>query len=284
MIVQYRPPRNNRRAPELYRALANRPKVTRRRTSVGSEVESPPEDPNGASSDKIRSASTDMSARKTTQLEPIHSPYLPSIASQSSSSALGPGEYQVLYSNSFVDGDMLMRVEDQLRLYGTAGLTDMPEPESPPPPPPAAQTSRTIAGLGLHTPPTSPTREWSFYAYDWSVRKLRHGSMVAVVGTVKSERDDLGEVCTDTGDSSHARRKQRQRHVQRTPEERWGPQVVAPEPRRRFNRLLANLDWRATPLGLPQTWHPNLSALMRLIETGPFPMFIVWGKEHATVL
>jgi PAS domain S-box-containing protein len=43
--------------------------------------------------------------------------------------------------------------------------------------------------------------------------------------------------------------------------------------------LLAAHDWRACPLGHPDTWPPELATAVRMALNSAFPMFIAWGPE-----
>lgn len=43
--------------------------------------------------------------------------------------------------------------------------------------------------------------------------------------------------------------------------------------------LLAALDWRAHPLGHPDTWPPELATAVRMSLDSAFPMFVAWGRS-----
>src|SRR5215467_11682930 len=41
--------------------------------------------------------------------------------------------------------------------------------------------------------------------------------------------------------------------------------------------LMKQLDWTSTPLGAPDTWPQSLRALVRIMLTSRYPMWIGWG-------
>jgi hypothetical protein len=43
--------------------------------------------------------------------------------------------------------------------------------------------------------------------------------------------------------------------------------------------LLAAHDWRAHPLGHPDTWPPELATAVRMALDSAFPMFVAWGAD-----
>jgi PAS domain S-box-containing protein len=46
-----------------------------------------------------------------------------------------------------------------------------------------------------------------------------------------------------------------------------------------LGELIRNFDWRATPLGSPETWSQNLRMALRIMLTSLQPIWIGWGKE-----
>jgi PAS domain S-box-containing protein len=45
--------------------------------------------------------------------------------------------------------------------------------------------------------------------------------------------------------------------------------------------LMRSHDWSTSPLGAPDTWPPSLRAVVSLMLTSRFPMFVAWGTELA---
>src|SRR5215813_15192146 len=44
-------------------------------------------------------------------------------------------------------------------------------------------------------------------------------------------------------------------------------------------RLMAQLDWYATPIGSPQHWPHSLRTAVRIMLTSQQPIWIGWGKD-----
>ena len=46
-------------------------------------------------------------------------------------------------------------------------------------------------------------------------------------------------------------------------------------------RLMAEIDWEATPIGPPQHWPHSLRTAVRIMLTSQQPIWIGWGKDLA---
>jgi hypothetical protein len=45
--------------------------------------------------------------------------------------------------------------------------------------------------------------------------------------------------------------------------------------------LMTQIDWTRTPLGAPDSWPQSLRAVVRLMLTSRYPMWVGWGPELA---
>ncbi|MGM0562089.1 MAG: ATP-binding protein [Pseudomonadota bacterium] len=49
------------------------------------------------------------------------------------------------------------------------------------------------------------------------------------------------------------------------------------------SRLLETYPWQETPLGSPETWHPDMKAIIRMSMASGFPVYTAWGKDFIQV-
>lgn len=50
-----------------------------------------------------------------------------------------------------------------------------------------------------------------------------------------------------------------------------------------MNRLVGAFDWASTPLGPAAAWPDSLKAVVRILLTSRFPMWMAWGPEFTVI-